>query len=235
VNGRIVCSVSVAAVLLIVSGAVLANDDKVDASIRYVAIGDSYTIGEGAKPDEAWPTLLTKHLREKGINIELIANPSRTGWTTLNAIDRELPLFVEAEPGFATVLIGVNDWVQGVEEKVFRERFTALVGRMLELLPSKDRLLVITIPDFGVTPTGSKYSRGRNISEGIASFNRIILEEAKKRDLHVVDIFPLSKQMGTDRSLVAADGLHPSAKEYAEWEKMILPDALELLRAKAVK
>lgn len=206
------------------------NGQDRQASVRYVAIGDSYTIGEGAKTDEAWPNILTKHLKERGIDIELIANPSRTGWTTQNAIDRELPVFTESKPNFATLLIGVNDWVQGVDEKAFRERLVTLMDRMLGVLPDKDRLLVVTIPDFGVTPTGTKYSRGRNIAEGIASFNKIIAEEAKKRDLPVVDIYPVSKQMGNDRSLVAADGLHPSAKEYAEWEKLILPAALELLK-----
>ena len=198
--------------------------------IRYVAIGDSYTIGEGAKAEEAWPSVLTKHLREQGINIELIANPSVTGWTTEMAIDRELPVFVKAKPNFATLLIGVNDWVRGVDEKTFRQRLVTLIDRMLQLLPDKHRLLIVTIPDFGVTPTGPNYSRGRNISEGIASFNRIITEEAKKRGLRVVDIFGLSEKVKDNPSLVAGDGLHPSAKEYAEWEKVIFPVALELLK-----
>jgi len=88
----------------------------------------------------------------------------------------------------------------------------------------------VTIPDFGVTPTGPKYSRGRNIHEGIMQFNQIVTEEARKRGLSVVDIFPLSKKMGQDKSLVAKDGLHPSAKEYAMWEKIISPAALELLK-----
>ncbi|HEY4284510.1 MAG TPA: SGNH/GDSL hydrolase family protein [Chthoniobacterales bacterium] len=204
------------------------SKDKVE-TIRYVAIGDSYSIGEGAKPDESWPAVLTKHLHEKGIKIELVANPSRTGWTTQNAIDRELPVLTDAKPTFVTLLIGVNDWVQGVDEKTFRERLTVLMARMLEMLPDKKRFLVVTIPDFGVTPTGSRYSRGRNISEGIASFNEVILQEARKRNLPVVDIFPISKQMQNDHSLVAEDGLHPSAKEYAEWEKIIRPVALKLL------
>ena len=207
-------------------------DKSSTGTIRYAAIGDSYTIGEGAKPDEAWPNILTKHLKEKGINIELVANPSRTGWTTQNAIDRELPVFVAIKPNFATLLIGVNDWVQNVDEKTFRKNFATLADRMLELLPGKHRLLVVTIPDFGVTPTGPKYSRGRNISEGIASFNKIILEESRKRDLRVVDIFELSKKVQNDPSLVAGDGLHPSAKEYAEWEKVIFPVAFEMLSKK---
>ena len=222
------CSLLALVAVVVVAGSLPAKEES--APIRYVAIGDSYTIGEGAKPDEAWPNLLTKHLNERGIKIELLANPSVTGWTTQNAIERELPVYVEKKPTFATLLIGVNDWVQGVDEKTFRERLVTLMDRMLELLPDKKRLLVITIPDFGVTPTGPRYSRGRNISDGISSFNKIVAEEAKKRDLRVVDIFPLSKQMQNDRSLVAEDGLHPSAKEYAEWETIILPVALELLK-----
>src|SRR6266849_3838897 len=205
-------------------------EKKIDKEkIRYVAIGDSYSIGEGASPNESWPALLMRHLNDKDLHVDLVANPSRTGWTTQQAIDRELPIFIESKPTFATLQIGVNDWVQGVDEEIFRQRFTFLVEQILAALRNKDRLLIVTIPDFGVTPTGSRYARGRNISEGIASFNKIIAEEATKRDLHIVDVFPISKQMGDDPSLVAADGLHPSAKEYAAWEKVIFPAALDLL------
>jgi len=206
--------------------------EKIDQQaerIRYAAIGDSYSIGEGASPDESWPALLTRHLNAQGLHVDLVANPSRTGWTTQQAIDRELPIFIESKPNFATLQIGVNDWVQGVDENSFRRRFTVLVDRMLEALPNKNRLLIVTIPDFGVTPTGPRYARGRNISEGIAAFNKIVIEESARRGLRIVDVFELSKKMGTDRSLVATDGLHPSVKEYAEWEKIIFPAAVELL------
>jgi len=198
--------------------------------IRYAVIGDSYSCGEGASPKESWPTLLTQHLKASGVDVDLVSNPSVTGWTTKDAIDRELPKFVAANPTFATLLIGVNDWVQGVDETTFRNRCSYLLDQMLAVLPNKKRLLVVTIPDFGVTPTGPKYSRGRNIHEGIMQFNQIVTEEARKRGLEVVDIFPLSKKMGQDKSLVAKDGLHPSAKEYAEWEKIIFPAGLELLK-----
>ncbi len=198
--------------------------------IRYAVVGDSYSCGEGAKPSESWPVLLTQHLKSQGVDVDLVSNPSVTGWTTKDAIDKELPKFVRSNPNFATLLIGVNDWVQGVDETTFRNRFSYLLDQMLAVLPNKKHLLVITIPDFGVTPTGPKYARGRNIHEGILGFNRIVTEEARKRGLEVVDIFPLSKKMGHDKSLVAKDGLHPSAKEYAEWGKIIFPVALELLR-----
>ena len=197
--------------------------------IRYAVIGDSYSSGEGATPKESWPALLNQHLNAQGLPIDLASNPSVTGWTTKDAIDRELPKFVNSNPNFATLLIGVNDWVQGVDETTFRNRFGYLVDQMLAVLPNKKRLLVVTIPDFGVTPTGPKYARGRNIHEGILRFNQVVTEEARKRGLEVVDIFPISKKMGQDKSLVAKDGLHPSAKAYAEWEKIIFPVALELL------
>ena len=198
--------------------------------IRYAVIGDSYSCGEGATPKESWPALLTQHLKSQGVDIDLVSNPSVTGWTTKDAIDKELPKFIRSNPTFATLLTGVNDWVQGVDETTFRNRFSYLLDQMLAVLPNKKQLLVVTIPDFGVTPTGPKYSRGRNIHEGIMQFNQIAIEEAHKRGLKVVDIFPLSKKMGKDKSLVAKDGLHPSAKAYAEWEKIIFPAALELLR-----
>ncbi len=209
-------------------GLVMAETTK--EKIRYAVIGDSYSCGEGAKPNDSWPSLLTQHLKAQGLDIELVSNPSVTGWTAKDAIDKELPKFVNSNPNFATLLIGVNDWVQGVDELSFRNRLSYLLDSMLAVLPNKKRLLVVTIPDFGVTPTGHKYSRGRNIHEGILQFNRIVREEAHKRGLQIVDIFPISKKMGEDKSLVAKDGLHPSAKAYAEWEKLIFPPALELLK-----
>ena len=207
--------------------------DNGNAHICYVAIGDSYSNGEGASPNESWPAVLTRHLNAQGLHIYLVANPSRTGWTTTDAIDRELPIFVESKPTFASLQIGVNDWVQGVDETTFRKNLVFLLDQMLSILPDKKRLLVVTIPDFGVTPSGPRYARGRDISKGISRFNEVVTEEAKKRGLTIVDVFPLSKKMGEDKSLVAPDGLHPSAKEYTEWEKIIFPAALELLRKTA--
>ena len=216
--------------LLFVSTIAMAQTNVGKEKIRYAVIGDSYSCGEGAKPSESWPALLTAHLKQQGLNIDLVSNPSVTGWTTKDAIDKELPKFVNSNPNFATLLVGVNDWVQGVDEVSFRNRLSYLLDSMLAVLPNKKRLLLVTIPDFGVTPTGHKYSRGRNIHEGIMQFNKIVIEEAHKRGLQVVDIFPLSKKMGEDKSLVAKDGLHPSAKTYAEWERLIFPSALELLK-----
>lgn len=197
--------------------------------IRYVALGDSYTIGQGIEPGGAWPNVLENDLQKHGLNIELIANPSRTGWTTQDVINYELPVYKKSKPDFATLLIGVNDWVQGVGKEQFRQNFVSILAAMQKELTKPQNIIVVTIPDFSVTPTGKAFSNGRDISAGIAEFNSIIISESKKQNLPVVDIFELSKNMGQDPSLIAPDGLHPSAKEYAEWEKLIYAVAQKML------
>ena len=152
---------------------------KTSTAIRYVALGDSYTICEGANTEQAWPTLLTKHLKEKGVDIELVANPSVTGWTSQNLIDKELDVFTNANPTFATLLIGVNDWVQKVEKEKFHSNLNLIIEKVQEKLSNKKNLVLITIPDFSATPNGAKYGHGRDISEGITEFNNIIKDEAK--------------------------------------------------------
>lgn len=197
--------------------------------IRYAVVGDSYSIGEGATEKQSWPALLARHLTKSGFPVEVVSNPSRTGWKTQDAIEYELALFCAAKPDFGTLMLGVNDWVQGVDEETFRTRLAQIMDAMLKALPNEKRLLVINLPDFSVTPDGATYARGRDISAGLTKFNRIIAEETAKRGLRLVDIFPLSQRMGEDRSLVAADGLHPSAKAYFQWEEFIFPIARELL------
>ena len=208
----------------------MAKTQNNSKEIRYVAIGDSYTIGEGALPHEAWPNVLANHLRDNGVNITLAANPSKTGWTSQQAIDFELPVYRRSKPDFATLLIGVNDYVQGVDKETFRKKFSFLIDGMLKELPSKENLIIITIPDFFVTPAGKLFANGKNISKKISEFNDVIKEESQKRGLTVVDIFDLSKEMGKNKNLIAKDGLHPSADEYLLWEQKIYPVALEILK-----
>lgn len=208
------------------------NNNKVfkSGTIKYIALGDSYTICEGADINESWPKLLAEHLNEKGIPVELIANPSVTGYTTQQLIEQELPLLKKSKIDFVTLLIGVNDWVRGVDTAMFAQNFAYILNEIEKEISNKKQILIITIPDFGVTPTGARYSGGRDISKGITEFNTIILKEAAKRNLKTVDVFELSKGMRDDAGLVAKDGLHPSAKEYALWEKLILPLATSILK-----
>lgn len=192
-------------------------------------MGDSYTICEGATRTESWPWILANHLTAEGITTELVANPSRTGWTSQDLIDRELPVFDESNADFVTLCIGVNDWVQGITATDFRKNLVAIFDHIQGKLKNKANILILTIPDFSCSIVGPEYSGGRDISSGIAEFNSIILEESKARNLKSVDLFEVSKAMKNDLSLVAKDGLHPSAKEYAIWERLILPVAKNML------
>jgi acyl-CoA thioesterase-1 len=197
--------------------------------VKYVALGDSYTIGTGANTNEAWPVLLTKHLNDAGIKTELVANPSKNGFSTQNLIDMELPVFDKSGATFVTLLIGVNDWVREVNATTYTKNLIFILDHVQKKLPNKNNILLITIPDFGVTPQGAYYSNDRDVSKGITEFNNIIKAEAKKRGLPLVDIFEISKQMKDNTELTAKDGLHPSAKEYAIWETLILPEVKKLL------
>ena len=199
-------------------------------ALRYIALGDSYTICTGTtNTAEQWPEILADHLSKAGIPVGLVSNPSRNGFSTQNVIDNELPILKSGNYNFATLLIGVNDWVRGVDTKIYQKNLSYIIDEIQKALPDKSKLILITIPDFGVTPQGALYSGGRDISKGISEFNDIIKAEAKKRGLTCVDIFPLSKGMLNDKDLVASDGLHPSAKEYALWETLIFPEAKKVL------
>ncbi len=199
-------------------------------NINYLPLGDSYTICTGATEKEAWPLLLTNHLIENKIECKLLDNPARNGFSTQNLIDNELPLIKKLKPDFVTILIGVNDWVRGVSKETFTKNLEFILDEVQKTITDKKKIILITIPDFGVTPQGKGYGNGRDIGKGIAEFNAVIITEAKKRSLPLVDIYDLSKKMKDDLTLVAADGLHPSAKEYALWEKLILKEALTLLK-----
>src|SRR5438045_9449299 len=126
------------AALLVGPTFAMAQTNVSKEKIRYAVVGDSYSCGEGAKPSESWPALLTQHLKSQGVDVDLVSNPSVTGWTTKDAIDKELPKFVNAKPNFATLLIGVNDWVQDVDEQSFRTRVSYLLDSMLAVLQKKN-------------------------------------------------------------------------------------------------
>lgn len=202
---------------------------------RYLPLGDSYTIGEGAKPEEAWPNVLVNNLLKENIDIELIGNPSVTGWTSKQLIDNELPVFDEKKPNFTTVLIGVNDWVQEVSAKDFENNLVLILDHVQERLEDKSKILTVTIPDFGITKGGKQYLKGRDSKVGLTEFNDIIKKHSKLRNLPCVDIMPVSNRMASEDDLLAADDLHGSGKMYSIWEVLIRPEVIKLLRAEVRK
>lgn len=190
------------------------------AGLRYVALGDSYTIGTSVAIAERWPDQLVAALRPGPPTLELVGNLAVNGFTTADVIAVELPALESLEPDFVTLLIGVNDVVQGVPEATYRRN----VGLILDELVARvgaGRLLVVTTPDYTVTPAGGDYGDPAAQAARIRAANAVLTSQAEARDIAVVDVYDLSLLAGTDRSLVARDGLHPSGAQYALWVERI--------------
>ena len=189
--------------------------------ISYLPLGDSYTIGQSVAEQDRWPNQLVNRLQADGVKLQLVANPSVTGYTTQNLIDKELPLLQRYHPAFVTILIGVNDYVQGVSAATFQENLTFIIDAVQRSQGTMPKLVLVTIPDYGRTPTGSRYGSPAESAVGIAAFNKIITTVGNSRSLPVVDIFTISQGVSKDPSLTADDGLHPSAKQYTLWTTAI--------------
>lgn len=213
-------------VYLIISGYVDPND--YGKEIRYVAVGDSYTIGTGATPEKSWPMQLVVKFRLREKPFTLVANLARAGWTTREVIDYQLPQYKTLIPNFATILIGTNDWVRGMDEETFRKNFAHILDEMIKVLPDPQHLLVLTLPDFSVTPKAKDIAGDRDISAGLAGFNAIITEEAKKRTLRIVDLFSLAGEVKEDPALISYDGIHPSVRGYNRWADVIYEEVKDL-------
>ncbi len=197
---------------------------------RFLALGDSYTIGESVPVAERWPVQLTKALRGTSTPVEEPLIIAQTGWTTdeLNAaIDSAR---VTGTFSLVTLLVGVNDQYRGREAEAYRAPFRKLLDRAIGFAGgSASRVIVISIPDWGVTP----FAEGRDraaIAAAIERFNAVNRDEAQKAGARYVDITPGSRAAAGDRSLIAADGLHPSGRMYGEWTALMLPTAKVILR-----
>jgi acyl-CoA thioesterase I len=199
------------------------------ASIRFVALGDSYTIGTSVAPDERWPEQLVERLRRIVPGLTLVANLGVDGYTSADLVRDELPALDALQPDFATVLIGVNDVVRGVPAATYEANVVFILDALLARLPAA-RILAVAIPDYTVTPAGSDYGDPRRQHEGIVANNAIMERLAGARGIAFVDIFDISLEAVADRSLVATDGLHPSGVQYERWVERIAPVVEDLLR-----
>jgi acyl-CoA thioesterase-1 len=196
--------------------------------LRYVAMGDSYTIGTAVAEPERWPDQLVGALGGAAAPLRLAANLAVNGFTSADVIAEELPRLDELRPSFVTMLIGVNDVVQGVPDATYRAHLETIFDDLLRRL-APSRVLAVTTPDYTVTPAGADYGDPAERRAGIVRANGTMNEVAGARGVAVVDILDLSQQAATDRTLVAADGLHPSGAQYALWVARIAPLVRELL------
>ena len=196
---------------------------------RFLALGDSYTIGESVAMEERWPNQVADALAEEGISTD-VTIIARTGWTVdelWQGIQKHPP---ERTYDLVTLLIGVNDQYRGYPVDGYREDFRFMLGKAIEYAGgAPDHVIVLSIPDWGVTP----FAWGRNstqIAADIDAFNLVNRAESEKAKVHYVDVTPVSREAVNQPSMIATDGLHPSGEMYAEWTRLFLPIALEILR-----
>ena len=199
--------------------------------LSYLALGDSYTIGEGVEPEGRWPMQLAHALRAQGIPLADPRIIATTGWTTdelSDAIDAAEPL---GTFDFASLLIGVNNQYRGRDAAQYRDDFSALLDRAIGLANKRaDRVLVLSIPDWGVTPFAIQSGRDRDqIARELDDYNAAACEACAARGVAFVDVAPASRARGGEDAMLADDGLHPSAAMYSQWTQLALPEAIRLL------
>ncbi len=202
--------------------------------MKFLALGDSYTSGEGIDQTERWPSQLAARLRARSLTIADPVIVARTGWTTgelSRAIDQAAP---SGPFDLVTLLIGVNDQYRGRPEAEYHEQFAELLHRALALAGGDpSRVIVLSIPDWSVTPFAAEDVDRSDIAAVAAAldrFNAINRTEAAQSGVRYIDVTPISRRAARDRSLLAGDDLHPSGKMYAEWVALIEPVAYEILR-----
>ena len=204
------------------------------AERRLLALGDSYTIGEGVPARDAWPAQLCRALTAAGFAFAAPTVLARTGWTTdelLAALDAAPPA-----PGYdlVTLQIGVNDQYRGRSLAQFGAGFDRLLARAIDLARGAPaRVLAVSIPDWSVTPFAAQDARTPpSIAEAIDACNHLARQQAVQAGVAWAEVTSISRQAGAGSDMLVADALHPSATQYTRWvESALLPAARALLLA----
>lgn len=196
----------------------------IEDNVRFLALGDSYTIGESVVASERWPAQLIDSLSARGleyIDCNIIAV---TGWRTDNLKDAIDHAKIKAEYSLVSLLIGVNNYYQGKSVESYKPEFEALLKMAIDIAGGKkSRVFVLSIPDYGYTPFGK--SNQEKISKGIDAYNAANEAIAQKLDVKYINITDITRRGLAEPDLVAFDGLHPSGKMYSEWVKRIVDQA----------
>jgi lysophospholipase L1-like esterase len=194
---------------------------------RFLALGDSYTIGERVDSAERWPVQLAQMLRERRIDVADSEIVARTGWTT-DELTAGIAVAAPAGPyDLVSLLIGVNDQFRGRSLERYREDLRSLLVEAVAFAGVRPgRVVVLSIPDWGVTPFAADRDRAR-IGAEIDRFNLVGREEAQRAGARFVDVTPTSREGNED--WVAADGLHPSGRQYTRCAELTLGAAVAAL------
>ena len=207
--------------LLLIFMAAMKYPSGKQRSYSYLALGDSYTIGEKVTTGENFPTQVSQILRSEGIVIKEPRIIAKTGWTTdelADAIDKQN---IRDTYDFVTLLIGVNNQYRGRQPAEYTAGFESLLQKSISFAGGdSNKVIVLSIPDWGITPFATGRDR-KQIATEIDAYNDINRQVAERYHVHYVDITPETRKAEQNPDLLAPDGLHPSGKEYAKWAAMV--------------
>lgn len=199
-------------------------------ALTYLALGDSYTIGESVPAIQSFPYQLASVVNKQQYSVGTPTIIARTGWTTDELIREINAQNIKQKFDIVTLLIGVNNQYRGYNIDTYRTEFVQLLNTALSYASgNKKRVFVVSIPNWGVTP----FAQGRDVTQitkEIAQYNAINKEESEKAGVSYTNITPISQQAMTDPSLVAPDGLHPSGKMYMLWTDLLSAEVLKNLK-----
>lgn len=200
-----------------------------DMDYSYLALGDSYTIGEGLEISESWPVQLVDRLKERGYKFASPKIVARTGWTTRDLIRNiEEEVNVQRDFDIVSILIGVNNQYQGRQMAEYEEELREIFRKAINHSKTRERgVFALSIPDYSVTPFGEE--NAEVIALEVDQFNATFRRIAEEFDVDFYNITPMSREALTNRDLIAADSLHPSALMYRYWVDDIVDEVIEKL------
>ena len=203
-----------------------APEEVVEKTYSYLALGDSYTIGEGVANEFSWPAQLTASLISEGKNIDSLKIIARTGWTTG---DLQTAMSSETLEDFdmVSLLIGVNNQYQRLSFDDFKPEFDSLLLQAISIAGGSENVFLVSIPDYGVTPFGAANSE--QIARELDEYNSYMKAQGEASEIPFVNITDISRSLGNGENALAPDQLHPSGTQYAQWVERILPVALQIL------
>ena len=202
------------------------------SSKTYLALGDSYTIGQSVSESDRFPVQTAKLLSDTGFHFSTPEIIATTGWTTAdlqNAINNYR--FRDSVYDIVTLLIGVNNQYQGRSESEYANQFTALLQKSIRLSGGKaSHVIVVSIPDYSVTPFANERNDKTKIAAEIDSFNAINKQVSQDYGTGYLYITDETRKAATDESLITSDGLHYSGKEYAIWAAKLAVQIEKILK-----
>jgi len=202
------------------------SSDKVTLH-SFIALGDSYTIGESVSKKDRWPVQLVDSINKTSSKINSLKIIAKTGWTTTELLEGIENDTLEISYDWASLMIGVNNQYRGLNINNFKNEFDILLRKAISFCGGKKkRVFVLSIPDWGVTPFASSRNYIK-IKKEIDAFNEVIKKVCMESNIRYFDITEISREASYNRTLIADDGLHPSRLMYKKWIKIIIPYILK--------